>query len=116
MLHSFYVSDVLRTEYRPVSQRNVDESMMGKSRHSSNSGRLLAATQKCSRNEQAGVLAPEASLYPLLASLIPESLELGREVSIASRNTKRDTIKALEVARVVQNGNVRGLGGSMHLF
>lgn len=89
--------------------------MVGKGAHGSKAGALLATTLGAGGNEETGVLAPEASLLPLLASLVPEGLELGGEVAVTCGDTEEDTVKLLEDGWVVDDGHI-GLGGGVHLL
>jgi hypothetical protein len=102
------------TESSLVSKRNVDESVMGQGRHAGNSRALLSSTKSTRANEHSGVLAPEASLGPLLSSLVPESLELCWEVSVTRGDTEQDAVKGFELSGVLENGHVR-LGRRVHL-
>jgi hypothetical protein len=97
-----------------VSQWNIDESVVGKGAHACNSSALLATTEGAGADEHAGVLAPERALGPLLAGLVPESRELGWEVSVTGGDAEQDTIKGLELGGVVED-RVAGLGWSVHL-
>jgi hypothetical protein len=75
---------------------------------------LLAAALAAGADEHAGVLAPEGARGPLLARLVPEGLELRREVSVAGRDAKEDAVELLELGGVVEDGHV-GLGWGVHL-
>ena len=57
-----------------VAERHVDETVVGECGDGSQSSRLLATTQTGSGDEDADVLAPEATSGPLLARAVPESL------------------------------------------
>lgn len=75
-----------------VSQRNEVEAVMGQSAQRSDRSRLLTTTGAGSRDEKAGVLAVVTTGGPLLASRVPESLPLGREVTVTGRDTEENTI------------------------
>jgi hypothetical protein len=64
-----------------VSKGNVDETVVHERAHASNSSGLLSAAEGTGGDENTGVLAPEATLLPLLAGLVPEGLELCGEVA-----------------------------------
>lgn len=98
-----------------VAKGNIDEAVVGESRHSSNGSGLLATTLGASRDEEAGVLAPIGTSGPLLASLVPEGLELGREVSVTSGDAEQEGIILLELRGVGHRLDISGLGGSVHL-
>lgn len=100
-------------EHGLVAERNVDEAVVSKSAHGSNGGGLLTTTQGASGDEQTGILAPVATGGPDTASAVPESLPLGREVTIASRDTEQHSIVVLEAVRV--GDGVVLLGRSVHL-
>lgn len=95
-----------------VAQRNVDQAMMGQSAHGSDSGRLLTTAEGASRDEETGVLAPETALGPDAAGLVPPSLPLGGEVTVAGRDAEEEGI-VLEQLLWLRNG-VGGLGRSVH--
>lgn len=98
-----------------VAERNVDEAVVNQSGHAGDGGGLLATTEGTGADEHAGVLAPEAALLPLLAGLVPEGLELGREVSVTGGNTEEDTVEGLKLGGIIQGGDVGGLGRRVHL-
>jgi hypothetical protein len=108
-------SDISLTKRLLVTQRNKDEAVVNKGRHGCNSGRLLATTESAGGDEHAGVLAPESTLLPLSTGLVPEGLELGGEVAVPSRDTKEDTVVRFDLGGVVEDGDVGGLGGRIHL-
>jgi hypothetical protein len=102
------------TESSLVTKRNVDEAVVRQGRHASDSSALLSATQGTGGNEHSSVLAPEASLSPLLASLVPEGLELRWEVSVTGGDTEQDAVKGFELGGVLEDGHI-GLGRRIHL-
>lgn len=102
-------------KYGLVAQGNVDEAVVGQSRHGGDGCGLLAAAEGTGADEETGVLAPEGALLPLLASLVPEGLELGREVAVAGGDAEEDGVVRLEIGGVVQDRNVGGLGRGVHL-
>ena len=101
------------TEGGLVSQRDIEEAVMSESAHGSDTGRLLTTALGTSGDEKTGIFAPVATGAPDSASLVPESLPLGREVTITSGDTEEDGIVLKEL---VGFGNgVGGLGRSVHL-
>jgi hypothetical protein len=105
----------LLTEGGLVSERNVDEAVVGQGAHAGNSSALLSATKGAGANEHAGVLAPEGALRPLLAGGVPEGLELGGEISVTRGDTEEDAVKGLELRGVFDGAHVGVLGGRVHL-
>jgi hypothetical protein len=103
------------TEGGLVSERNVDEAVVGQGAHASNSSALLSATEGTGADEHAGVLAPEGALCPLLASGVPEGLELRGEVAVTCGDTEEDAVKGLELRGVLDGAHVGVLGGCVHL-
>ena len=101
------------TEGVLVTQRNVDEAVVGESAHASNSGGLLATSEGTGRDEQTGVLASVATGGPDGTRGIPEGLPLSGEVSVTSGDTEKDGIVLQEVVGL-SNG-VAGLGRGVHL-
>lgn len=99
-----------------VAQWHVDEAVVGEGAHGSQAGALLATTLSTGGDEETSVLAPEASLLPLLASPVPESLELGGEVSVTGRDTEEDTVELLEDRGVLKDGDIGSLGAGVHLL
>lgn len=69
---------------------------MSQCAHSSDASRFLSTSKSGSRDEEAGVFAPEATLLPLAAGGIEENLELSGKVPVASRNTEKYAIIFLE--------------------
>lgn len=55
-----------------VTQRNVDDAVVGEDRHAGDRSRLLAAAEPGGGDEEAGVLTPKGSRLPLLAGVIPK--------------------------------------------
>lgn len=104
------------TECGLVAQWHVDEAVVGEGAHGSQAGALLATTLSTGGDEETSVLAPEASLLPLLASPVPESLELGGEVSVTGRDTEEDTVELLEDRGVLKDGDIGSLGAGVHLL
>lgn len=98
-----------------VSKRHIDEAVVSERRHGSNGGGFLTASLSAGGDEKPGELLSIRSLGPLLASLVPEGLPLGGEVSVSSGNSKQDSVVFLEHSRVGENLDVGGLGGSVHL-
>jgi len=64
-----------------VAERDVDEAVVRQSGHGGDGRALLPTTLGASGDEEAGVLAPEGTSLPLATSLVPEGLELSREVA-----------------------------------
>lgn len=103
------------TEGGLVAKGNVDQAMVSKSAHGSESRGLLATTLSTGRDEQTSVLAPVAATGPDTTGLVPESLPLGGEVTVAGRDTEEESIVFGEVDWVTQNGDGGGLGRGVHL-
>lgn len=97
-----------------VSQRDVDHAVVGKGAHGRDGSGLLTTAHGGSRDEHAGILAPEATGGPDAAGLIPEGFPLSREVTEASGDTEENGI-VLEELTGLSNG-VGGLGRSVHLL
>lgn len=102
-----------------VAERNVDHAVVSKSRHGGDAGGFLSSTWRSSGDEETSVLAPERAVLPLTillemflnahvngrvsylaTSLVPESLELRREVTVTGGDTEEETIVLLENVRV----------------
>jgi len=98
-----------------VSQGHVDDAVVSEGGHGREAGRLLAAALGAGGDEEAGKLAPEAAAGPLLASLVPESFPLGRKVAVTGGDANEEGVVLLEDGRVVEDGDVCGLGGGVHL-
>lgn len=88
--------------------------MVRESAHGGGDGALLTAARSRSRDEDAGVLAPEGAGLPLLAGVVEEGLPLGGEVPVAGRDAEQERIVALHDIRG-DEGDLRGLAGSVHL-
>lgn len=101
------------TEGGLVAQRDVEETVVSKGAHGTESSRLLATTESASGDEQTGVLAPEATSGPDATGTVPEGLPLSGEVTVASGNTEEDGIEGEEL--LGSSNRVGGLGGSVHL-
>jgi hypothetical protein len=97
-----------------VSEWYVDEAVMCEGAHAGNGSALLSTTEGSGADEHAGVFAPERTLCPLLASLIPECLELGWEVSVTGGDTEKNAVEGFEIGGVVEDGHI-GLGRGVHL-
>ena len=102
------------TEGSLVSQRDIEEAMVSEGAHGSESSRLLATTLGASRDEKTGILSPEATSGPDATGLVPESLPLGREVTVASGDPEENGIVLEELSGF--GDRVGGLGRSMHLL
>ena len=98
-----------------VAERHVDYAMMGERGHGCHCGGLLSASLGGGANEEASVLAPEATGLPLLASVVPEGPPLGREVAVASGNAHKEGIVLLEDGGVADLRDGGVLGRSVHL-
>jgi hypothetical protein len=97
-----------------VSERNVDEAVVGEGAHGSKSSGLLSSTLGAGGDEETSILAPVRSLGPLLASLVPEGLPLSGEVAVTCRYSKEDTIVLLKNGGVREGFDVGGLGWCVH--
>lgn len=98
-----------------VAKRNVDDAVVGKGAHGSESSALLSTTLGAGRDEQASVLAPEAAGLPLTAGPVPEGPPLGGEVAVASGDAHQEGIVLCEDGGVGDLGDGGVLGGSVHL-
>ena len=117
------------TESRLVSERDERETVVSQSAHGSNGGGFLTTTETGSGDEEAGVLAVKTASRPLLAGLVPEGLPLGgcasASIGLPAQRALpmavvTDGVSDLEVLRRsedgrVGEGDVGGLGGSVHL-
>jgi hypothetical protein len=98
-----------------VAERNVDDTVVSESAHGSESSALLSTTLGAGADEEAGVLAPEATGLPLTAGAVPEGPPLRGEVAIAGGNAHQEGIVLLEDRRIADLGDGGVLGGSVHL-
>ena len=89
--------------------------MVGESAHGSESSALLSTALGAGADEQAGVLAPEATGLPLTAGAVPEGPPLRGEVAVAGGNAQEEGIVLLEDGRVADLRDGGVLGGSVHL-
>jgi hypothetical protein len=80
------------TEGMCVAERDVDDAVVSEGGEGVESSRLLSSTSAGGRDEHTGVLAAESTGRPELTSGIPESLELGREVTVTGGNTEEESI------------------------
>lgn len=96
-----------------VAQRNVEETVVSKSTHSTEAGRLLATTKSAGRDKQTSILAPVATRTPNATGTVPEGLPLRGEVTVASGNTKENGIELQEL--LGSHNGVGGFGRSVHL-
>ena len=87
--------------------------MMGKSTHCGDGSALLSSPLRGGRNEQASVFSPVATSIPHLAGGIPEGFPLGREVTVASWNTQKESIVLLELLSG-NEGDVLALPRGVH--
>ncbi len=79
-----------------VSERDVDDAVVYKSRHGGNNSALLPTAWSGSRDEDTRVLAPQSSRCPQTAGGIPEILPLRWEVSVTSWDTNQESIISRE--------------------
>lgn len=98
-----------------VTERDVDDAVVGESAHGGDASGLLAATDGSSADEETGVLAPERTVLPLATSLVPESLELRGVVAVTGGDTEEEGVVLLEDLRVGEDGVTSLLGRSVHL-
>jgi hypothetical protein len=98
-----------------VTKGNVDDSVVSEGAHGSESSALLSTALGAGADEQASVLAPEATALPLLAGVVPEGPPLRGEVAVASGNAHKESIVLLEDRRVGDLGDRGVLGRSVHL-
>lgn len=82
-----------------VPQRHIDHAVMSERAHGRNASGLLPSTDTSGGNEQARVLAPEATLLPLGAGGIEESFPLGGEVAVTGGDAEQDAVVLLELGR-----------------
>lgn len=94
-----------------VAQWHVDHAVMREGAHGGDASGFLASAKAGGGDEQAGVLAPEAALHPLVAGAVEEGLPLGGEVAIAGGDTEEHAVVFLELLRGdVRDGVVFGRG------
>lgn len=98
-----------------VAERNVEETVVGEGAHGSDSSGLLATTEGTGRDEETGVLAPEATSSPDATGAVPEGLPLGGEVAVAGGDTQKESIVLLEDGGVGEGGDGVVLGRGVHL-
>lgn len=89
-----------------VTQWNVDEAVVGESRHGRKGRALLTTSLGGSAEEQAGVLAPVGTGLPLASSAVPESLPLSWEIAVTGWNAEKEGIVLLECLWVGQGWDV----------
>ena len=77
-----------KAECSLVTQWYKDEAVMRQSGHGGYGSAFLPSTLCASRDEQAGVLAPEGAHLPLTTALVPESLPLSWKVAVPGRDTE----------------------------
>lgn len=75
-----------------VSQRNVDESMMGQRTHRSEVGRLLSTAWSSRRDKETNIFAPVTARSPNTHCFVPERFPLGREIPITGWDSHQDSI------------------------
>lgn len=85
---------------------------MGQCTHARDDGALLSSSEGAGADEHAGVLAPEGARHPLAASLVPEGLPLGWEVTVSGGDTEYDGVVWLEVLGL--GDGVVGFGRGVH--
>ena len=88
--------------------------MVSQGRHGGNDSALLSTTWSSSGDEDTSVLAPIPAVRPLASSRVPESLPLGREVTITGGDAEKERIVLLERCGV-GDGDIGGLRGRVHL-
>jgi len=103
----------LEVERVLVAERDEEDTVVCKGGLDSDRSRLLAATGGGVGDEDTRVLASERARGPELASRVPESLPLCREVSVTGRDTEEVRVVLREGLRG-SDGEI-GLGGRMHL-
>lgn len=96
-----------------VAERDVDETVVSEGAHGRKSSGLLTTTLGTGGDEETGILAPVATGSPDSTGLVPESLPLGREVTVTGGDTEENSI-ILEQSLGLDDG-VAGLGRSVHL-
>lgn len=80
------------SENRLVSERDVDDTVVGEGGEGIHDGRLLTTAGGTGGNKDSGVFAPEGTGLPLATGLVPEGLPLGREVTVSGRDAEKETI------------------------
>lgn len=95
-----------------VAERDVDEAVVSKRAHGGESSGLLTTTLGTGGDEETGVLSPETTGGPDAASLVPEGLPLGREVTVTGGDTEENGI-VLEEGLGLNDG-VAGLARGVH--
>lgn len=74
---------------RLIADRNISQAVISECIHSSDADGLLISTLRIRRNENTGVLCPQATGSPDVTSDVPESLPLRRKIITASRNPEK---------------------------
>lgn len=97
-----------------VSERNVDDSVMGEGRDRVESSNFLPTTLPTGGNEKTGVFPRESTGSPETTGGVDERFPLGREVSVTGGDTEEESI-----VRFQDFGSDDGIGGlrsSIHLL
>lgn len=103
------------TEHLGVAERHIDDAVVGEGAHGRNGSRLLATAETSSGDEETGRLAVETAGGPEPTGLVPEGPPLGREVAVSGGDAEEEAIVLLEDRRVLNDGDVGGLGRGVHL-
>lgn len=79
-----------------VSERNVDDAVVGKGGDGVKSSDFLPTTLGTSGNEETSVFAGKSTLSPETTGGVDERLPLGGEVSVTGRDTEEESIIRLQ--------------------
>lgn len=74
-----------------VAERDIDDAVVGESRHGGDARRLLAAAVATGGDEEASILGEEATRSPDSACLVPKGLwcEIGRVAVVSQRTSTK---------------------------
>lgn len=97
-----------------VSQRNIDDPVMGQCAQRADDCGFLPSSQARGGHEDSSVFSPVGPGLPLLAGAVPEYFPLGGEAAVPSWDAQQESVVAREdFGR--DEGNLGGLTWSMHL-
>ncbi len=88
--------------------------MVRQGTHRRNNRTLLTTARGGRAHEHSNVLAPVGTLSPLLAGVVEEGFPLCREISVAGRNSKEESIVLFEFSG--GDDGQTGFRGRMHEF
>lgn len=97
-----------------VSERNIDDSVVGEGRDRVESSDFLPTTLSTGRNEDTGIFSREITRSPETTGRVDERFPLGREVSVTSGDTKEKSIVRFQ--DFGGDDRIGGLRSSIHLL